>query len=242
VVEHGLFACHALLKQAMSHDLGFGRARGIVYHVADETSHVLSDEPIVYAVDDDAGMRAALTRVFRTARIEVQTYASGRELLDTCAFDPRGVLLLDVMMPGMTGLELQKALREREVRLPLMFLTGSGDVPMAVEAMRNGAVDFLEKPFDNEELVLHIRQARAGSLAAGRVPRTATDFHRREATLTPREREVMQQMITGNSNKLIARELGASFRTIEIHRARVMAKMEAQTLAHLVRMALEADS
>jgi len=141
----------------------------------------------------------------------------------------------------MNGLELQTALRERGVKLPVIFLTGSGDIPVAVEAMRNGAVDFLEKPFDNADLVDRVRQA----FARARLPKTATvvaaDYARRKETLTPRECEVLEEMITGRTNKVIARELGASHRTIEIHRARVMTKMQAKTLADLVRMSLEAE-
>jgi two-component system response regulator FixJ len=162
-------------------------------------------------------------------------------MLDTCDFDRHAVLLLDVMMPGMTGLELQRALHERGVNLPVIFLTGSGDIPMAVEAMHDGALDFLEKPFDNAQLVERVRRAFA-SPAQGHAANFDPDYARRKASLTPREREVMQEVITGKTNKVVARDLGASYRTIEIHRARVMSKMQASTLADLVRMALESDS
>ncbi len=199
-------------------------------------------EPVVFVVDDDPQMRAALKRLFVAAGIEVQTFASGRELLDTCDFGRRGVLVLDVMMPDMNGLELQNVLRERGVALPVIFLTGSGDVPMAVAAMHNGAVDFLEKPFDNAQLVGRIREAFL-PVAAPR-PESSVDqeYVRRRATLTPREREVMDEVVTGKTNKVIARDLGASHRTIEIHRSRVMEKMEAKTLADLVRMVLAGDT
>jgi two-component system response regulator FixJ len=150
-------------------------------------------------------------------------------------------LLLDVMMPGMNGLELQRALRERGVEFPVIFLTGSGDIPMAVEAMHDGAVDFLEKPFDNAQLAERVRRAFVGGPRRGPQTTTTREFARRKATLTPREREVMDQVITGKTNKVIARVLGASYRTIDIHRARVMSKMEADTLADLVRMAIEVD-
>jgi FixJ family two-component response regulator len=198
-------------------------------------------DPIVLVVDDDAPMRAALRRVFMAARFTVETYASGAEMLGTCDFERHAVLLLDVMMPGMTGLELQRALRERGVNLPVIFLTGSGDIPMAVEAMHDGALDFLEKPFDNAQLVERVRRAFARP-AQGHAANFDPDYARRKASLTPREREVMQEVITGKTNKVVARDLGASFRTIEIHRARVMSKMQASTLADLVRMALESDS
>jgi FixJ family two-component response regulator len=198
-------------------------------------------EPTVIVVDDDANMRAALKRLFTAARVKVHTFASGRELLDNCDFSERGVLLLDAKMPGMNGLEVQQALRDRGVNLPVIFLTGSADIPLAVEAMRQGAVDFLEKPFDDVHLVDRVRRAALrGTTPEPRV-RSDTDYERRRATLTPREREVLNEMITGKTNKVIARDLGASYRTIEIHRGRVMSKMEAKSLADLVRMALEVD-
>lgn len=184
-------------------------------------------------------MRAALKRVFRAVGMNVETYASAQELLDGCAFNAPAVLLLDVMMPGMTGLALQAALRARGVTLPVIFLTGAGDVPMAVAAMRNGAVDFLEKPFENQDLVARVRQALARAAQARPKARARADYERRVATLTPRERVVMNLMITGMTSKVIARELGGSFRTVEIHRARVMSKMEAATLPDLVRMSIE---
>jgi FixJ family two-component response regulator len=198
-------------------------------------------EPIVVVVDDDAPMRAALKRVFTAARFTVDSYASGPELLDKCDFGRHSVLLLDVMMPGMSGLELQRALRTRGVNLPVIFLTGSGDIPMAVEAMHDGAIDFLEKPFDNAELVDRVRRAWARPVVHAHTANFDPDFARRKASLTPRELEVMEEVITGKTNKVVARDLGASFRTIEIHRARVMIKMQADTLADLVRMALESD-
>ena len=193
----------------------------------------------VFVVDDEEFMRAALKRVFLAADMNVTTFASARELLDGCDFNAPAVLLLDVMMPGMTGLELQAVLRDRGVDLPVIFLTGSGDIPMAVAAMRDGAVDFLEKPFENRDLVERVRQAfvRAAQVRPG--PRVRRDYERRLTTLTPREREVMDLMITGMTSKVMARELGGSFRTIEIHRSRVMSKMAAATLADLVRMALD---
>ena len=201
----------------------------------------MGDEQIVIVVDDDPNMRSALRRVFVAARFRVETFASGRELLDTCDLGRRAVLLLDVMMPGMNGLDLQKTLRERGVNLPVIFLSGSGDIPMAVEAMHNGAVDFLEKPFDNAQLVDRIHLAFLRKEMPSPETYTDPEYARRKATLTPREREVFDEVITGRTNKVIARDLGASYRTIEIHRARVMSKMCAKTLADLVRMALESD-
>jgi FixJ family two-component response regulator len=203
----------------------------------------MSRVPTVLVVDDDSFMRAALRRVFTIADIPVETFASATELLDTADFCAPAVLLLDVMMPGMTGLELQAILKERGVRLPVIFLTGAADIPMAVTAMRNGAVDFLEKPFDNAVLIERVRGplARCAEPAPAQGRPSDTDCTRRLGTLTPRERAVYERMIEGKTSKVIARELGGSFRTIEIHRARVMSKMAAASLADLVRMTFDVD-
>jgi FixJ family two-component response regulator len=222
----------------MRHGADLHAAIAILGSVTLETG--MDVDPIVVVVDDDAPMRAALRRVFTAARFTVETYASGAEMLDKCDFGRHAVLLLDVMMPGMTGLELQRALRVRGVNLPVIFLTGSGDIPMAVEAMHDGALDFLEKPFDNAELVARVRRAFVRP-ALAHAANFDPDYARRKASLTPREREVMDEVITGKTNKVVARDLGASFRTIEIHRARVMSKMQANSLADLVRMSLESD-
>lgn len=203
----------------------------------------------VLVVDDDAFMRTILERVLSEAGLAVETFDSAQGLLDNADLETPAVLLLDVFMPGISGLELQAMLRQRGVALPIVFLTGSSDIPMAVEAMRNGALDFLEKPFDNAVLVERIRrglQASASASAAAAtaaVPRRANaDYAARFATLTGREREVCGLMVTGKTSKLIARELGGSFRTIEIHRSRVLSKMEATSLADLVRMTFEIES
>jgi two-component system, LuxR family, response regulator FixJ len=194
--------------------------------------------PTIFVVDDDPGMRAALQRLFRGSGLDVETYASAQELLDTCDLARPGLLLLDVMMPAMTGLELQAVLLERGVDVPIVFLTGSHSVPMAVDAMRRGAVDFLEKPFENDTLIERVRQAlqRDADKPASRVSRI--EYEHRRGLLTAREREVMQHVVAGEANKVIARALGASHRTIEIHRMRVMDKMQAKSLADLVGMAL----
>jgi FixJ family two-component response regulator len=203
----------------------------------------MSRLPTVLVVDDDDFMRAALRRVFTIADIPVETFASAAELLETADFCAPAVLLLDVMMPGMTGLELQAILKERGVRLPVIFLTGAADIPIAVTAMRNGAVDFLEKPFDNAVLIERVRGPLARSAEPARLQGRPpdTDCARRLGTLTPRERVVFERMIEGKTSKVIARELGGSFRTIEIHRARIMSKTGAVSLADLVRMTFEMD-
>ncbi len=196
-----------------------------------------SESPLVFVVDDDPGMRAALQRLFRSVHFEVETYASGRELLDRCNLLRPGVLLLDVLMPGMTGLELQAVLLERGVTTPIVFLTGTHSVPMAVTAMQRGAVDFLEKPFANDVLVERIRFAHGRNRQL--VQRLATHrFDERFALLTPREREVMFHVADGKTSKETARALRISPRTVEVHRIRVMDKMRADSLAQLVRMSM----
>ncbi|MEO8523919.1 MAG: response regulator [Caldimonas sp.] len=205
------------------------------------TTH-MDRPPTVLVVDDDAFMRTLLHGVFGEAGLPVETFESARDLLDNASLAPPALLLLDVNMPGLTGIELQHLLHERGVVLPVMFLTGSSGVAEAVEAMRNGAVDFLEKPFDQAVLVKRVRR----SLATGTRPTTATASQRadpniatRLRTLTVRERAIHDWMILGKTSKEIARTLGGSSRTIETHRSRVMTKMAATTLSDLVRMSYE---
>jgi two-component system response regulator FixJ len=185
-------------------------------------------------------MRDLLTRCFVKAGLPVQTFASAFELLAGADLSSPGVLLLDVQMPGMSGLELQALLLERGIGMPIIFLTGTSDVPIAVAAMRSGAVDFLEKPFDNATLIGRVRKTMARyDKPADIAP--DPEYASRRATLTPREREVLDLMVTGMTSKEMARSLGGSFRTIEIHRARVMSKMAATNLAELVRMNIDAN-
>jgi two-component system response regulator FixJ len=195
--------------------------------------------PTVFVVDDDNAVRDALRFLLRSVGLTVETFASATEFLEAYRDDRPGCLVLDIRMPGMTGLELQDKLMERRSILPIIFITGHGDVPMAVEAMQAGAMDFIQKPFRDQDLLDRIHQAidkdaktrqSLGELAAIRA---------RLASLTPREREVMDLVVHGKANKVIAGDLDLSQRTVEIHRARVMEKMEASSLAHLVRMVLE---
>lgn len=196
----------------------------------------------VLAVDDDGFMRDLLHRVLTGAGMQVTGYGSGAELLaagdDLAAAT---ILLLDVKMPGMSGLDLQDLLRQRGVDLPVVFISGSADLEMAVTAMRNGASDFIEKPFQGALLNERVRRAvdrHADSVATSERPADPVVLER-FATLTAREREVFALLVTGMSSKLIARALGGSFRTIEIHRAQVMRKMGARHLPELVRMSIE---
>ena len=200
---------------------------------------IMTNETAIFVVDDDDAVRESLKALLETEGLSVETYASGQEFLD--AHDPSrpGCLLLDVRMPDMTGLELQQKLAARPHKLSII-ITGHGDIPMAVKAMKAGAVDFIEKPYSDETILEIVNNAlESGAPGAGKgaeVEETAA----RIALLSPRERQVLDQLIIGHQNKMIAYELGISPRTVEIHRSRVMAKMQAKSLSQLVRMALTA--
>jgi FixJ family two-component response regulator len=192
----------------------------------------------VFVVDDDAPVRDALRMLLRSAGHAVEVYASAQEFLAAYSDDRPGCLLLDVRMPGMSGLELQERLNERHAILPIVFITGHGDVPMAVEAMQAGAMDFLQKPFRDDELLDRIGRALDRDAGNRRELLALESIVQRFDELTPRERAVMELMVQGKPNKIIAADLGISQRTVEIHRARVMEKTQAGSLAHLVRMSL----
>ena len=195
--------------------------------------------PTIFVVDDDAAVRDALKLLLRSVGHAVETYGSAQEFLDVYSEDRPGCLVLDIRMPGMSGLELQQKLNERHSILPIIFITGHGDVPMAVEAMQAGAVDFIQKPFRDQDLIDRINQALEKDSSNRAALGERNDIRRRLETLTPREREVLDLVVHGKANKVIAGDLKLSQRTVEIHRARVMEKMQASSLAHLVRMVLE---
>ena len=199
------------------------------------------DPATVFVVDDDEAVRASLKLLLKTLGLPAQTYASAQEFLAT--FDERrgGCLVLDIRMPGMSGLELQEELNTRGAMLPIIFITGHGDVPMAVEAMQRGAMDFLQKPFRDQDLLDRISEALAKDRAGRELLGNRERIRARVAALTPREREVMALVTQGKANKVIAADLDLSQRTVEIHREHVMEKMGANSLAHLVRMAIEMD-
>lgn len=198
----------------------------------------------VLIVDDDSFMRDLVHRVLSGAGMQVKSYSSAEALLDADDLADTPVLLLDLKMPGMSGLELQDLLRQRGTHLPVMFISGAADLGVAVTAMRNGAADFIEKPFQGSLLVERVRRAHARHVdgLASSQPLADPLVLARFETLTPREREVFDLLVTGMSSKLIARELGGSYRTIEIHRAQVMRKMAARHLPELVRMSMESMS
>lgn len=198
-----------------------------------------NNNPIVMVVDDDSGVRNAMRVLLKSVGLTSALYSSAQEFL--AAFDPaqRGCLVLDIRMPGMSGMELQQQLNLRGAVVPVIFMTGHGDIPMAVEAMQHGAFDFLQKPFRDQELLDRIQRAIAKDaerrLALGERSRIQVHLN----SLTDREREVLNLLTQGKQNKVIAQELGVSPRTIEIHRARVMEKMDAQSVAELVRMVID---
>ena len=195
--------------------------------------------PTIFVVDDDSAVRDALKLLLRSVGQAVETFGSGPEFLDAYGEDRAGCLVLDIRMPGMSGLEMQQKLNERHSILPIIFITGHGDVPMAVEAMQAGAVDFIQKPFRDQDLIDRINQALEKDSNNRAALGERNDIRRRLETLTPREREVLDLVVHGKANKVIAGDLKLSQRTVEIHRARVMEKMQASSLAHLVRMVLE---
>jgi two-component system, LuxR family, response regulator FixJ len=199
-------------------------------------------EQVVHVVDDDAAVRQSLELLLKSMRFQVATYASGAEFLQAWPDDPAGCLVLDIRMPGMSGLELQQKLNARHSVLPIIFITGHGDVPMAVEAMQSGAVDFIQKPFRDQDLLDRIGQALEKDIATRKQLGELNAIRTRIKSLTPRETEVLNLVVAGKANKVIAGDLDLSQRTVEIHRARVMEKMRAQSLAHLVRMVLAAHT
>ena len=198
-------------------------------------------QPIVYVVDDDDGMRRAVTTLIRTIGYAPVAYSGAREFLAAYDENQPGCLLLDVRMPGMSGLELQQELGRTGSILPLVFMTGHGDVPMAVQAMKEGAFDFLQKPFRDQDLIDCLNRALKVDAENRASLEKHADIKHRFQSLTPREVEVMEMLVDGRANKVIAIDLGLSERTVEIHRANVMEKMGVRSVAHLVRMKLAVD-
>ena len=196
----------------------------------------MNPEPTVFIIDDDEAVRRFLSGLIASVGLHVETYASAQEFLDADEPSQPGCLLLDIRMPGMSGLELQKELASRNIRIPIIMLTGHGNVQVAVHAMKAGAVDFIEKPFNNELLLDRIQMAVAESVDADTTRVKRDEIAHRMELLTPRERQVLDIVAAGETNKGIARRLDISEKTVEIHRARVMEKMQAKSLADLVKM------
>jgi two-component system, LuxR family, response regulator FixJ len=194
----------------------------------------------VIVVDDDDAVRTSLKLLLKSVGLPVETYASALEFLEHFDAERPGCLVLDIRMPGMSGLELQERLNGMHAMIPVVFITGHGDVPMAVEAMQHGAVDFIQKPFRDQDLIDRINQALEKDKENRAGLRARDAIRQRILDLTPREKEVLDLVTAGKANKVIAGDLNVSQRTVEIHRARVMEKMGASSLAHLVRMVIAA--
>jgi len=201
---------------------------------------VSDSHPQVYVIDDDESMRRSVKRLLKSHGFEAETFSSAGDFLSLERAAGPACLVLDLSLPGMSGIDLQKEMEKRKIDLPIVFITGYGDIPTSVEAMKGGAVDFLTKPFNTKALLEAI--ARAMARARGdekrRLQRTAVE--KRIGALTPRELEVMRLVIKGMLNKQIASQLGTSIKTIKVHRSRVMQKMEAESVADLVRLAAKA--
>ena len=201
----------------------------------------MNSQTSVFVVDDDQAMRNSLKWLIESVGMKVETFASADEFIHNYYPGRAGCLLLDVRMPGMSGLELQEHFLEHQINIPIIIITGHGDVPMAVRAMKSGAVDFIEKPFNDELLLESIRTALNYDHQLRTAQSERAEIAARLAQLTPREHEVMEMVTEGRANKEIANKLGVSAKTVEAHRARVMEKMEARSLAELVKMAVTAN-
>lgn len=198
----------------------------------------MQSEAIVHIVDDDKAIRDSLSLLMKSIGFESRSYNSAEMFLEQAELDAPGCLVVDIRMQGMSGLELQKLLNEKGINLPVIIITGHGDVPMAVQAMQAGAVDFLEKPYDNDILVTRIKQCLSDVTKIQDKSRIIAEANARLSRLTPREREVMNLLVAGKHNKIIAKELNISVRTAEAHRAKVMKKLHAESLSDIVRLAL----
>ena len=197
----------------------------------------MSDAPLVLVVDDDPSVRKALTRLLKSLGMRTETFSSPAEFLQYEQPEGPSCLVLDVELPGIDGLELQRKLSQSEFPLPIVFITGHGDIPMSVRAIKCGAVDFLPKPFNDEDLLTAVRQALSQAERQLAARSDVSVIRERLESLSPREREVLAHVVSGELNKQIGRRLGVTEKTIKVHRGQVMRKMEAESLADLVRMA-----
>ncbi|MBT1450045.1 response regulator transcription factor [Glaciecola sp. XM2] len=195
-------------------------------------------EQIVYIVDDDEGIREGLSLLLETVGLPAQLFSSAQEFLDAYDEKQGGCLVLDIRMPRISGLDLQKILKERGFALPIIFITGHGDIPMAVEAMRHGAMDFIRKPFREQDLLDTINQALQVDAGQSKHQQERNAILNKLASLSEREREIFERVANGDMNKVIAYDLGISERTVEVHRSHVMKKLDAKTLPALVRCKL----
>jgi len=195
----------------------------------------------VYIVDDDAAVRDSLALLLKSVGLSARTFESGVEFLECFDKNWQGCILLDIRMPGISGMEVQRQLVANGCNMPIIFITGHGDIPAAVEAMHLGAYDFVQKPFEDQELLDRIQQALADHQHHHGEREVRQDILERYESLTPREKEVMRNVVKGHANKVIAMDLDISQRTVEIHRARVMEKMQIRSLAELVKLSMAID-
>jgi FixJ family two-component response regulator len=195
----------------------------------------------VFIVDDDSGVRSSIRVLMKSVGLPATPFASAKEFVHSYQPHQAGCLVLDIRMPEMSGLELQQALNEKGAVIPVIFITGHADIPMAVEAMRYGAFDFLQKPFRDQDLIDRVQEALTRDADTRAALREHGRIRARLASLTPREREVLDLLTSGKANKMMAQDLGLSQRTVEIHRAHVMEKMGSKSVAQLVRMVMELE-
>lgn len=200
----------------------------------------MANEPMVHVIDDDDAVRDSLAFLLETADIPVRTYDSAASFLDAVPTVGAGCVVTDIRMPGMSGMELVDRLKEMGFALPVIVMTGHGDIPLAVEAMKAGVADFIEKPFDDEVMLGALRSAFARGVGQGRASAENAAVRERLETLSARERQVLDGLVAGHANKVIAYDLGISPRTVEVYRANVMTKMQAASLSDLVRMTITA--
>jgi len=200
----------------------------------------MPDNFVVHIVDDDEAVRKSLTFLLSTAGMPVRVYESAMSFLSALSTLQAGCLITDVRMPDMIGIELLQRLRQKDVKLPVIVITGHGDIPLAVEAMKSGAVDFIEKPFAEEAILRAVRSAEEHAKKFGQKSEEEAQVTARLASLSERERQVLDGLVAGNANKTIAYELGISPRTVEVYRANLMTKMQAKSLSELIRMTLAA--
>lgn len=200
----------------------------------------MQPEPLIYVIDDDDAVRQSLEFLLKTAGISVRGFESAKAFLETLPGLKSGCIVTDVRMPDITGIDLLRKVKESGIDIPVIVITGHGDISLAVEAMKMGAVDFLEKPFDDDQLLAAVRSALDKEADAAKHKAGLADIHDKLAALSNRERQVLEGLVAGSANKTIAFDLGISPRTVEIYRANLMTKMAANSLSDLVRMAMTA--